>query len=52
LTPGVAGRAPDDVYRELQAPFSEEKQVKLTLLIVAIMGSPNRLRHLGAHTVQ
>jgi AhpD family alkylhydroperoxidase len=31
-------RAPDDVYGELQAQFSEEEQVKLTLLIVAING--------------
>jgi AhpD family alkylhydroperoxidase len=31
-------KAPDDVYEELQAQFSEEEQVKLTLLIVAING--------------
>ena len=31
-------RAPDDVYRALQAQFTEEEQVKLTLLIVAING--------------
>ena len=31
-------RAPDDVYAELKAQFSEEEQVKLTLLIVAING--------------
>jgi len=31
-------RAPDDVYRDLKAEFSEEEQVKLTLLIVAING--------------
>jgi AhpD family alkylhydroperoxidase len=31
-------RAPDDVYQALKAQFSEEEQVKLTLLIVAING--------------
>jgi AhpD family alkylhydroperoxidase len=31
-------RAPDDVYQALKAEFSEEEQVKLTLLIVAING--------------
>ena len=31
-------RAPDDVYKALKAQFSEEEQVKLTLLIVAING--------------
>jgi AhpD family alkylhydroperoxidase len=31
-------RAPDDVYAQLKAQFSEEEQVKLTLLIVAING--------------
>jgi AhpD family alkylhydroperoxidase len=30
--------APDDVYRELQAHFSEAEQVALTLMIVAING--------------
>jgi AhpD family alkylhydroperoxidase len=30
--------APDDVYEVLQAQFTEEEQVKLTLLIVAING--------------
>jgi AhpD family alkylhydroperoxidase len=30
--------APDDVYRELQAQFSEAEQVALTLMIVAING--------------
>jgi alkylhydroperoxidase family enzyme len=30
--------APDDVYRELQAHFSEAEQVALTLIIVAING--------------
>jgi AhpD family alkylhydroperoxidase len=30
--------APDDVYEALQAQFTEEEQVKLTLLIVAING--------------
>jgi AhpD family alkylhydroperoxidase len=31
-------RTPDDVYETLKAQFSEEEQVKLTLLIVAING--------------
>jgi AhpD family alkylhydroperoxidase len=31
-------RAPDDVYQSLQAQFTEEEQVTLTLLIVAING--------------
>jgi AhpD family alkylhydroperoxidase len=31
-------RAPDDAYRALQAQFTEEEQVTLTLLIVAING--------------
>ena len=31
-------RAPDDVYRALQAQFTEEEQVTLTSLIVAING--------------
>jgi AhpD family alkylhydroperoxidase len=31
-------RAPDDAYRALQAQFSDEEQVALTLLIVAING--------------
>ena len=31
-------RAPDDVYEALSAQFSDEEQVKLTLLIVAING--------------
>jgi AhpD family alkylhydroperoxidase len=35
--------APDDVYRALQAQFTEEEQVTLTLLIVAINGW-NRLQ--------
>jgi alkylhydroperoxidase family enzyme len=30
--------APDDVYQVVRAQFSEEEQVKLTLLIVAING--------------
>jgi alkylhydroperoxidase family enzyme len=30
--------APDDVYRALQAQFTEKEQVMLTLLIVAING--------------
>ena len=32
------GRAPDEVYQELKAQFSEEEQAKLTLVIVAING--------------
>jgi AhpD family alkylhydroperoxidase len=31
-------RVPDDAYETLKAEFSEEEQVKLTLLIVAING--------------
>ena len=31
-------RAPDDVYEALKAQFSEEEQVKLTLMAVAING--------------
>ena len=31
-------RTPDDVYETLKAQFSEEEQVKLTLVIVAING--------------
>jgi alkylhydroperoxidase family enzyme len=31
-------RAPDAVYEALEAQFSDEEQVKLTLLIVAING--------------
>ncbi|KAB2940701.1 MAG: carboxymuconolactone decarboxylase family protein [Hyphomicrobium sp.] len=31
-------RAPDDAYQELKAEFTEEEQVLLTLLIVAING--------------
>jgi AhpD family alkylhydroperoxidase len=38
LTLVAQSRAPDDVYQELQAQFTEEEQVKLTLLIVAING--------------
>jgi alkylhydroperoxidase family enzyme len=33
-----ATHAPDDDYRVLRAHFSEEEQVTLTLLIVAING--------------
>ncbi|HJZ97916.1 MAG TPA: hypothetical protein VKE70_15505 [Candidatus Solibacter sp.] len=36
-------RAPDDVYESLRAHFTEEEQVMLTLLIVAINGW-NRIR--------
>lgn len=44
--------APDDVYQALQAQFTEEEQVILTLLIVAINGW-NRLQvgFRGAHPV-
>ncbi len=42
-------RAPDDVYEALRAQFSEEEQVKLTLVIVAINGW-NRL-NVGFRTV-
>jgi AhpD family alkylhydroperoxidase len=38
LTPVSETHAPDDVYRALQAQFTEEEQVTLTLLIVAING--------------
>jgi AhpD family alkylhydroperoxidase len=50
----VAGtRAPDDVYRDLQAHFSEQEQVALTLLIVAINGW-NRIQvgFRGVHPVE
>ncbi len=38
LTLVAQDHAPDAVFQELQAQFSEEEQVKLTLLIVAING--------------
>jgi AhpD family alkylhydroperoxidase len=38
LTLVAETRAPDDVYQALQAQFTEEEQVTLTLLIVAING--------------
>jgi AhpD family alkylhydroperoxidase len=38
LTLVSTSRAPDDVYQELRAHFSEQEQVTLTLLIVAING--------------
>jgi AhpD family alkylhydroperoxidase len=38
LTVLHATRAPDDVYEALKAQFSEEEQVKLTLMAVAING--------------
>jgi hypothetical protein len=38
LTPVSETHAPDDVYRALQAQFTEEQQVTLTSLIVAING--------------
>jgi AhpD family alkylhydroperoxidase len=41
--------APDDVYKELQAQFSAEEQVALTLLIVTINGW-NRIQ-VGFHAV-
>ena len=46
-------RAPDDAYRALQAEFTPEEHVKLTLLIVAINGW-NRIQvgFRGAHPVQ
>jgi AhpD family alkylhydroperoxidase len=45
--------APDDVYRALQAQFTEEEQVRLTLLIVAINGW-NRIQvgFRGVHPVE
>lgn len=45
--------APDEAYRELQAQFSEEEQVALTLLIVAINGW-NRIQvgFRGGHPVE
>jgi AhpD family alkylhydroperoxidase len=42
-------RAPDDVYAALKAQFSDEEQVKLTLVIVAINGW-NRI-NVGFRTV-
>jgi AhpD family alkylhydroperoxidase len=42
-------RAPDDVYEALKAQFSDEEQVKLTLVIVAINGW-NRI-NVGFRTV-
>jgi alkylhydroperoxidase family enzyme len=46
-------RAPDDVYRDLQAHFTEQEQVTLTLLIVAINGW-NRIQvgFRGVHPVE
>lgn len=41
--------APDDVYEALKAQFSEEEQIKLTMMIVAINGW-NRL-NVGFRTV-
>jgi AhpD family alkylhydroperoxidase len=38
LTLVAQTRAPDDVYQALQAQFTEQEQVLLTLLIVAING--------------
>jgi AhpD family alkylhydroperoxidase len=45
--------APDDVYEQVQAEFTPEEQVKLTLLIVAINGW-NRIQvgFRGVHPVQ
>jgi alkylhydroperoxidase family enzyme len=41
--------APDDVYEALKAQFSEEEQIKLTMVIVAINGW-NRL-NVGFRTI-
>jgi AhpD family alkylhydroperoxidase len=41
--------APDDVYKALKAQFSEEEQIKLTMMIIAINGW-NRL-NVGFRTV-
>jgi alkylhydroperoxidase family enzyme len=38
LTLVAETHAPDNVYQALQAQFTEEEQVRLTLLIVAIKG--------------
>jgi AhpD family alkylhydroperoxidase len=44
--------APDDVYRALQARFTEEEQVVLTLLIVAINGwNPIQVGFRAVHPV-
>ena len=50
LTLVAETRAPDDAYQALEAQFSKEEQVKLTLLITAInsfnrIGVGFRLRH-------
>ncbi len=37
-SPLYSERAPDDVYRAVKAQFTEEEQVALTLMIVAING--------------
>jgi AhpD family alkylhydroperoxidase len=50
LTLVAETHAPDDVYRELQEHFTEEEQVTLTLLIVAINGW-NRIQ-VGFRAVQ
>jgi AhpD family alkylhydroperoxidase len=49
LTLVAETRAPDEVYEELRAHFTEQEQVNLTLLIVAINGW-NRL-NVGFRTV-
>jgi AhpD family alkylhydroperoxidase len=53
LTLVSATHVPDDVYRALQAQFTEEEQVTLTLLIVAINGW-NRIQvgFRGIHPVE
>jgi AhpD family alkylhydroperoxidase len=53
LTLVSATHAPDDVYRALKAQFTEEEQVTLTLLIVAINGW-NRIQvgFRGVHPVE
>jgi AhpD family alkylhydroperoxidase len=53
LTLVSQSHAPDDVYQALQAQFTEEEQVRLTLLIVAINGW-NRIQvgFRGVHPVE
>jgi AhpD family alkylhydroperoxidase len=53
LTLVAETRAPDDVYEELKKHFTEEEQVTLTLLIVAINGW-NRVQvgFRGVHPVE
>jgi AhpD family alkylhydroperoxidase len=49
LTLVASTRAPDEAYEQLRAEFTEEEQVKLTLMIIAINGW-NRLA-VGFRTV-